>query len=190
YIEINACFSSIELDKLLKFQQENTQTYARKQNATNIKDLLIYDLHNYLPDNLLARNDKAFMRYGIESRDALLNTQLLTYLATLDSSWFLKNGQQKYLLKQITNKYIAENLIKQPKKGFVIPLASWLKTSFKPLVEEYVSEKKLQEHQLFDINVALKIKRDFYSNSNAVNAQKLWMILQFQMWYDKWIAEN
>ncbi|RYG20543.1 MAG: asparagine synthase (glutamine-hydrolyzing) [Chitinophagaceae bacterium] len=190
YIEINACFSDAEIDELLNFEEIPQKTIGRKPKANSIKDLLLHDLHNYLPDNLLARNDKAFMMYGVESRDTVLSTDLVAYLATLDASWFLKDGEQKYLLKQITHKYVPENLIKRPKKGFVIPLANWLKTSFRPLVEEYVSESKLQQHQLFNTDAVLKIKKRFYSKSNLANAQKLWMILQFQMWYDKWIAEN
>lgn len=188
YIEINACFSNKEINDLLNF--EDILNSGRKQKANGIKDLLLHDLHNYLPDNLLVKSDKSFMNYAIESRDTMLSADLITYLATLDASWFIKDGEQKYLLKQITHKYVPAELIKKPKKGFVIPLASWLKTSFKPLVNIYVSESKLKQHQLFNIDAALNIKKNFYKNSNPTNAQKLWMILQFQMWYECWMADK
>lgn len=188
YIEINACFSNEEIDDLLRF--EDKAISARKPKANGIKDLLLHDLHNYLPDNLLVKSDKSFMNFAIESRDTILSTDLITYLATLDAKWFIKDGEQKYLLKQITHKYVPAEFIKKPKKGFVIPLASWLKTSFKPLVTKYVSEEKLREHQLFNVDAALDIKKKFYQNSNPTNAQKLWMMLQFQMWYERWMANN
>ena len=77
-----------------------------------------------------------------------------------------------------------------PQKGLVTPLASWLKTSLKPLVDSYLSAPKLKEHNLFNIKEVQNIKSAFYANSNVYNAQKVWLLLQFQMWHEKWISEN
>jgi len=153
----------------------------------NIKDLLIYDLHNYLPNDLLYKSDKCFMSFGVDNRDALLKTELVNYLKTLDSEWFIKDGQQKYLLKKITNKYVPAHLMDKPKKGFVIPLATWLKTTFKPLVDVYLTPEKLNAHHLLNVDEVLKIKANFKKNASDYNAQKVWLLLQFQMWYERWM---
>lgn len=186
YLEINACFTHSEIDRLLNTANEPSKGFERK--AQNIKDLLIYDLHNYLPNNILLKSDRCFMHYGVENRDALLRTDLVEYLATLDSKWFIKDGEQKYLLKKITNKYIPAEYMKKPQKGFVIPLASWLRTTFKPLIEVYLSAEHLNKHQLFNIKEVQRIKSNFYNNSSAYNAQKVWLLLQFQMWHQQWMA--
>jgi asparagine synthase (glutamine-hydrolysing) len=128
------------------------------------------------------------MYHGVDNRDAILKTELVDYLTTLDPKWFIKDGQQKYLLKKITNKYIPENLLNKPQKGFVVPLASWLKTSFKGLVIEYLSPERLNQHQLLNPQEVKKIKAAFYRNGNEYNAKKLWLLLQFQMWYERWMA--
>ncbi|TKC06627.1 asparagine synthase (glutamine-hydrolyzing) [Pedobacter polaris] len=188
YLAINACFTTNQINVLLN-SDYNFEKKPKKQ-ASSIKDLLIYDLHHYLPNNILVRNDKCFRYYGVENRDALLKTDLIDYLSTLDPELFLKNGQQKYLLKKITYKYIPESLMHDPKKGFVIPLASWLKTSFKPLVETYLAPARLKEHNLLNVSEVQKIKAAFYSNSSTYNAQKVWLILQFQMWYEKWFSQD
>jgi asparagine synthase (glutamine-hydrolysing) len=185
YLAINACFTFKELNLLLN--EEPKLVVNKKSNAITIKGLLIYDLHHYLPNNILFKNDRCFAHYGMENRDAILKAELIDYLTTLDPEWFIKDGQQKYLLKKITNKYIPEQLMKKPKKGFVIPLASWLKTTFRPLVEKYLSPELLNQHQLFDITEVTKIKNTFYRNSNTHNAQKVWLLLQFQMWYERWM---
>jgi asparagine synthase (glutamine-hydrolysing) len=123
----------------------------------------------------------------MENRDAILKDELIDYLTTLDPEWFIKDGQQKYLLKKITNKYIPAHLMNKPKKGFEIPLSSWLKTTFKPLIERYLSPEQLEQHQLFNVKEVAKIKAAFYRNSNTYNAQKVWLLLQFQMWYERWM---
>ncbi|MFI5452729.1 asparagine synthase (glutamine-hydrolyzing) [Pedobacter sp. UC225_61] len=186
YLAINACFTTNEINRLLS--SNYTFSTRSKNKAQNIKDLLIHDLHDYLPNNILSMSDKCFMHFGIDNRDALLKTDLIAYLTTLDSKWFIKDGEQKYLLKKITNKYIPKSLMHKPKKGFVIPLASWLKTTFKPLIETYLSPKSLNQHNLLNNEEVLRIKSAFYANSTAYNAQKVWLLLQFQMWYQKWMA--
>lgn len=186
YLEINAAFTHQGINSLLNTSKDPSKGIERK--AQNIKDLLIYDLHNYLPNNMLFKSDKCFMHYGIENRDALLKTDLVEYLATLDSKWFIKDGEQKYLLKKITSKYIPAAYMKKPQKGFGIPLASWLKTSFKPLIEKYLSAEKLNSHGLFNVKEVQKIKSSFYVNGSAYNAQKVWLLLQFQMWHERWMA--
>jgi len=188
YLAINACFTKDQLKKLLHIDLEFNEN--ANEETVSIKNLLIHDLHSYLPNNILSKNDRCFRHYGVENRDALLKTELIDYLSTLDSELFLKDGEQKYLLKKITHKYIPEQIMHNPKKGFVIPLAEWLKTSLKPLVNSYLSAPKLKEHGLLNLHEVQKIKSAFYSNSSLYNAQKVWLLLQFQMWYEHWIAEN
>ncbi|WP_199141496.1 asparagine synthase (glutamine-hydrolyzing) [Pedobacter sp. ASV12] len=186
YLEINASFTRHQINRLLNTSNAPSKGIERK--AQNIKDLLIYDLHNYLPNNILFKSERCFAHYGIDNRDALLKTDLVEYLATLDSKWFIKDGEQKYLLKKITNKYIPASYLKKPQKGFGIPLANWLKTSFKPLIETYLSAEKLNSHGLLNLKEVQKIKNNFYTNGSAYNAQKVWLLLQFQMWHERWVA--
>jgi asparagine synthase (glutamine-hydrolysing) len=54
YLAINACFTLKELGLLLK--EEPHLIESKKSNAVTIKGLLIYDLHNYLPNNILYKN--------------------------------------------------------------------------------------------------------------------------------------
>jgi asparagine synthase (glutamine-hydrolysing) len=185
YLEVNACFSLEELGKL--FRETPKFTQPRKGNAVTIKGLIVYDLNNYLPNNILFKSDRCFMHHGIDNRDAILKTELIDYLTTLDPKWFIKDGEQKYLLKKITNKYIPASLMDKPKRSFAIPLNSWLKTTFKPLVEKYLTEEKINQHQLFNAQEVIKIKNAFYRNSNSYNAQKVWLLLQFQMWWERWM---
>ncbi|RZL46500.1 MAG: asparagine synthase (glutamine-hydrolyzing) [Pedobacter sp.] len=188
YLAINACFSTKQIHDLLA--GEHNFDYKQKSKASTIKELLIYDLHNYLPNSILSKNHKSFSYFGIENRDALLKTDILDYLSTLNPALFIKDGQQKYILKKITHQYIPEELMHRPQKGFAIPLASWLKTSLKPLVNMYFAPSKLKEHNLLNVKEVQKIKAAFYANSNMYNAQKIWLILQFQMWYERWISQD
>lgn len=133
------------------------------------------------------KNDRCFAHYGMDIRDAILNSELVDYLSTLDPEWFIKDGEQKYLLKKVTHQYIPENLMQKPTKGFEVPLASWLKTTLKPLVNKYLAPEMLNKHQLLSIEEVHRLRNAFIRNPNSYNAQRIWLLLQFQMWYERWM---
>ncbi len=185
YVEINACFTSEQIKRLITTAPQKIAKTAIE--ATTIKDLLRYDLNTYLPNDLLYKGDKCFMQFGIENRDVLLKTELVAYLSALDPKLFGNGKDQKYLLKKITHKYIPEEFIHKTNADFAPPLATWLKTILKPLVDKYLTADKLNEHQLLSVTEVFKIKAAFKANGSYYNAQKIWLILQLQMWYEHWI---
>ncbi|RZK39045.1 MAG: asparagine synthase (glutamine-hydrolyzing) [Pedobacter sp.] len=184
YQNINACFTQQEIEKLLG--HSNYFVARQKKGEKNLKDLMKYDLENYLPNGLLYRDEKCLMHCGIENREAFLKNDVVSYLSKLDEKWFLRDGKNKYLLKQITHKYLPELLVDNTKRGFTIPLPLWLKTCLKPFVETYLSTEKLNAHGILKVSEVMKIKSAFYLNGSIKNAKKIWLLVQFQMWYEKW----
>ncbi|MNK00492.1 Asparagine synthetase [glutamine-hydrolyzing] 1 [compost metagenome] len=154
----------------------------------SIKSLLNFDQENYLPNDLLLKSDRITMHYGIDNRDALLKTDLVNLLKMVDDKWFIKDGNLKYLLKNITHQYIPKKLMDRPKKGFSIPIVEWMSTIYKPYLEQYLSPEQLDKHRFFDIVEVFKTKNRFYISPNGSDARKLWLLLQFQMWYNKHFA--
>jgi len=184
YQSINACFTHYEIEKLLNHSDYYKIRVRKGENS--IKDLMNFDFENYLPNNLLYKGGKCLMHYGINNRDAFLKADLIGYLSKLEDNWFLRNGENKYLLKQITHQYVPKQLMDDHKSGFTIPLPSWLKTCFKPYIESYLNADQLNKHQLLNTEEVLRIKSAFYKNSSINNSKKIWLLLQFQMWYEKW----
>ena len=77
--------------------------------------------------------------------------------------------------------------MERPKKGFSIPLIEWMTTIYRPYLEEYLSSVQLNKHQFFNNLEVFKIKKRFLDTPNGNDARKLWLLLQFQMWYCKYI---
>jgi asparagine synthase (glutamine-hydrolysing) len=184
YQALTGYFSLTEINQLLK-----KVVLSENVNATddNIKCLLDFDLNNYLPNDLLLKSDRIMMHFGIDNRDALLKTDLVHFTSLLDEKWFIKDKELKYLLKKVNQKYIPTRLMDRPKKGFSIPLVEWLNGIYKPYLEQYLSPENLDKHRFFDIIEVFKIKNRFYNRPNNTDARKLWLLLQFQMWYNRYI---
>jgi asparagine synthase (glutamine-hydrolysing) len=76
-------------------------------------------------------------------------------------------------------------MIERPKMGFGIPMFEWFGGDLRNLFDEYFQESKLKKHNLFNITY---IKQEFQKlkDDRALNINKLWFLLVFQMWYEKY----
>ncbi|WP_461790305.1 asparagine synthase (glutamine-hydrolyzing) [Pedobacter sp.] len=182
---VSSLFTYSELSTLLN--KDISFSTAHSNNFNSLNDILKYDQNNYLPNDLLLKSDRITMHYGIDNRDALLSTELVNFTNAIDENLILKNGNLKYLLKNITHQYIPKELMQRPKKGFNMPIVEWMKTIYKPYIEEYLSPAQLDKHKFFNIVEIFKIKNRFYNANLASDARKLWLLLQFQMWYNRYI---
>ena len=75
----------------------------------------------------------------------------------------------------------------RPKMGFAIPIADWLQDDLKDLVEEFVDLNKIEQQGIFQVSYVEDIKKKFYSGKKEYDV-KLWYLLIFQMWYEKWMS--
>lgn len=147
------------------------------------QEMMVLDLITYLPNDILVKIDRAAMASSLETRAPLLDHKLIEYVWKIPHSLKLKNGDSKWILKQILNQYIPKYLTERPKMGFGVPLGSWLRGPLKDWAENLLNEKRLVEEGYFNP----KIIRDKWSEhlSNTKNwHHDLWNVLMFQAWID------
>jgi asparagine synthase (glutamine-hydrolysing) len=82
----------------------------------------------YLQDGVLTKVDRATMLVGLEARAPFLDNNVVEFAQRLPSNLKYRNGTSKYLLKKAMKGILPDDLLFRPKKGFGIPLTSWLKT--------------------------------------------------------------
>jgi asparagine synthase (glutamine-hydrolysing) len=103
----------------------------------------------------------------------------------LPLDYLFHQGEHKRILKQILRRYLSEDIISSPKRGFVIPLYYWLKNDWKPVVMEYLSDASIRAVGVLNPkSVAEEVNR-FYAYKGC-RAEKIWMMLNFQMWARRW----
>lgn len=86
-----------------------------------------FDLTNYLKDDLLVKVDRSSMRHGLEVRVPFLDHRLVEYALNIDPALKIKNGEAKYPVKKLMEKYYPNSLIYRRKWGFSVPLEQWMK---------------------------------------------------------------
>jgi asparagine synthase (glutamine-hydrolysing) len=149
--------------------------------------MMAVDYQTYMVDDILQKVDRAAMSVSLEGREPFLDQNIIEWAAQLPSEYKYFKGQKKYILKQIVFKYIPKQIMERPKMGFAIPVERWLSHELRPLVEEYLSPSMINKHQIFKAAEVEKLCNDFY-HGRKEKYLKIWHMLMFQMWYQKWIA--
>lgn len=185
---LNNPYYKDEINNLFQSTFPDSQELMVPQNkiADSLKSMLAYDYETYLLNDILVKVDRATMRYSLEGREPLLDHRLVEFAANLPNDFKIKNGVKKYILKDIVHEYIPKEMMERPKMGFAAPVDTWLRTNMKEKLQYYLSETFIKEQNIFQYSAIKKIKDDFLEKRNKY-ALKLWYILVFQMWYDKWM---
>lgn len=186
-------FEERSLDKLLlkgRLKQDNL-FYDKKffSSFDPLDQLLLLDFKIFLPDDLLVKIDRSTMRVSLEGREPLLDHRLIEYMGKINAQSKLNYGNKttKYYLKKIAHKYVPEQMLNRPKMGFTPPLANWMKGPLKEYVMQYMNKDLIESQGLLNYTVIDRIKRDFYELNYFKASKKIWNLLMFQMWFDKWM---
>jgi|SaaInl8_200m_RNA_FD_contig_111_169589_length_9493_multi_4_in_0_out_0_8 asparagine synthase (glutamine-hydrolysing) len=180
--ELNQFLLKAPMCKLTEFDNCNLL------NSTNdeMNKMLAIDYKTYLVDDILTKVDRATMSVSLEGREPLLDYRLIEFIAQLPSELKYKDGIKKYLLKEITHKYLPKELMDRPKMGFGVPITEWFKDELKDYFLVYLDEKRLKKEGLFNVEEVISL-RDKYLSGEKQNVKKLWYILIFEMWYERWM---
>jgi asparagine synthase (glutamine-hydrolysing) len=186
---LNAIFLKTDLLKLLQtgfvhdiIAVENDST----EKLGFINTLLAADFKTYLPDDILTKVDRAAMSTGLEGREPFLDHRLVEWAAQLPVELKYKNGSKKYLLTQLTHKYLPEVIMTRPKMGFGIPLRNWLRGSLKSIVLDTINADNLSKQNILNKKYVLQLTDDYYSGKVS-DDQQIWLIFIFMLWWKEWM---
>jgi len=110
--------------------------YDRADTPDLLSKIQYVDIKTYLPDDILAKVDRASMAVSLEVRAPLLDHKLMETAARIPSRLKLKNGVGKYIFKKAIADVLPRDIIERTKQGFAIPLAIWFRGELRELAEQ------------------------------------------------------
>jgi asparagine synthase (glutamine-hydrolysing) len=192
-------FSPAELDQLFAADWRSPQPPSREifaplervlegaQFDEVLSEMLYLDFRMYLEDNLLVKVDRASMARSLELRTPFLDHRLVEFAAGLPGDLKVRRFQLKYLLKKALERSLPRQIVYRQKRGFSVPIASWMRKELRPLVDETLGEEKLRRQGLFNVAFVRRLLKE-HGSGRADHRKTLWTLLCFQLWYDRWGA--
>jgi len=94
------------------------------------------------------------------------------------------DGTPKFLLRKVLARYLPADLIDRPKRGFSIPVGTWLAGPWREWAEGLLDAKSLA--RLFDAPAVRTLWQRHLAGSHD-GATALWNILMVQAWARRWL---
>lgn len=151
--------------------------------------MMYWDTISYLPGDILTKVDRATMAVGLEARAPLLDQRVYDFVWRLPESMKIHQGQGKWLLRKVLENHIPNRFFERPKQGFSIPIAIWLRGPLKQWAEGLLDKEKLVKQGLLDADM-ISAAWEEHQKGLGNNAGKLWTVLMFQDWYERWMQTS
>ena len=190
-LSLSQQFTDKQVRELLQGQIDSLKTAYDSTELKNefyspLSYMMAIDYETYLVDDILQKVDRATMTASLEGREPFMDQHIIEWAAQIPDEFKYRNGVKKYLLREIVHRYVPKDVMDRPKMGFAIPIADWLRTELRPMLEEYLSDERIQLEGILSPAYVRQLKSNFLNGKKEFDL-KIWYLLMFEMWYEEWM---
>ena len=157
--------------------------------AKSLLDRLLYaDIKTYLHE-LLMKQDQMSMAASVESRVPFLDHKLVEFTSALPDRLKLNRWTTKYVLRESMKGILPEQILRRPKMGFPVPIGSWFRGAYAPVLEEYVLSSRAMDRGIFNHQFVRTLVNQ-HQRGEANHSERLWSLVNLEMWLRRFIDDD
>lgn len=161
--------------------------FMRSRKGGSLVDMMLEtDLNHYLPDDLLVKMDVATMAHSLEARSPLLDHRLVEFMAAVPARYKLGRSGGKHLLKSALRGLLPDEVLERPKMGFGVPLAKWLRTDLREMVEDVVLSSSTLARGYFRPEQVRRMVAETFAGADQ-HRYVVWDLLMLELWHRTFI---
>ena len=145
--------------------------------------MMAIDGLTYLPDDILVKVDRASMAVSLEARSPFLDRDVVGFAWSLPKAMKLRDGQGKWILRQLLDRHVPRHLIERPKMGFGIPLDQWLRGPLREWAGDLLAEDRLRREGYLRPEPIVRTWQAHLRGEGSFG-YRLWSVLMFQSWLE------
>lgn len=148
---------------------------------------MILDMMTYLPDEVMAKTDRASMKYSLEVRSPLLDYRVIEKSFEIPHNYKYHFFDKKHILKDLAYDYVPKEMLAGPKKGFGVPLKKWLRNTLKEEINKYSDASYLAAQGIFDASGIKRLILLQEQSDYVLYSSLLWSFYMFQRWWEEYM---
>ena len=157
---------------LMRCYDQSTGSFVDRMTHTDVQTYLV---------ELLMKQDQMSMAASVESRVPFLDHKFVEYVISLPAATKLRGWQTKSILREAMRDLIPPQILTRRKMGFPVPVGSWLKSRFSPLIDEFVTGSRATGRRLFNAEF-LKAMAEEHRSNRVPHGTRLWLLMNLEIW--------
>jgi asparagine synthase (glutamine-hydrolysing) len=149
--------------------------------------MMLADQLIYLPDDLLAKVDRASMAVSLEVRAPLLDHRVVEWSWRLPRSMKVRGAVGKWILRQVLARRVPNEIIERPKMGFSVPIDRWLRGPLRGWAESLLFCDGHKRNEWLDMTAVARAWKDLHDGRPRAGTA-VWAAVMLQAWRTRWLA--
>ena len=182
----NLMLKSPQKESYLKRKEEILAVIAK---GDDFNDVLYTDVNLVLQSDMLRKVDLMSMANGLEVRTPFLDHEVVNFAFSIPTKYKIDEHMKKKIVQDVARDLLPEKIYNRPKKGFEIPLHSWMNNELRGLIEnDLLSDEFIKSQNLFNLHYVQQLKNKLYSIDPEDSQANIYALLVFNSWWKKYIA--
>lgn len=161
------------------------RAFASTQARHPLNRMLYADTKVYLPSDMLVKVDRMSMAHGLEAREPYLDYRLVEFAARVPARLKLRRlRHKKHVLKAALKGLVPSDVLHQPKRGFNVPKAGWMREGLRPFVLDTLSPSRLRRQGVLDPAVVSTLLDRHFTREDD-HSHQIWSLLVLTSWMDE-----